>query len=66
MQYTQEPVYHKNPVDKRGSLVTVDWGVDLPKIIFKSSGMKTRIISDRNISRGIDGKFLEVFLSTKN
>lgn len=66
MKFLAEPVYHKNPIDKRGSLVTADWGIDLPEIIYQSSKMKTRVISHRNIFNGIDGKFLEVFVSTKN
>lgn len=63
--HLEEPMYHGNPVSHDGSLVTRDWGRDFTDIIFKSSGLSTTIhlIRDRNL--GIDGKFLEVFVSRK-
>lgn len=28
IEYLEEPIYHGNPVDENGSLVTFDWGSD--------------------------------------
>ncbi len=60
-----EPVYHGNPVDKRGSLVTVDWGLDICDIIFKACGMTTTIYLCEDDSKGLKAEFLEVFISQK-
>ncbi len=57
--------YHGNPIDKDGSLVTVDWGLNLPEIIFQYSGMMTTVYVERDSYFGLDGDFLEVFISRK-
>ncbi|WP_084604778.1 methyltransferase domain-containing protein [Desulfonatronum thioautotrophicum] len=59
------PQYHGNPIDKNGSLVTVDWGIDLPQKIFQSSELHTTVFLERDIFYGLDGEFLEVFVSQK-
>jgi SAM-dependent methyltransferase len=65
--HTEEPQYHGNPVDRaKGSLVTFDWGLDFTDIIFKASGMTTIIYLQRDRSKGLDGKFLEIFVSRKS
>jgi SAM-dependent methyltransferase len=64
--HLEEPVYHGNPISKDGSLVTRDWGLDFTDIIFKTSGLSTTIYLIRDRSLGIDGKFLEVFVSRKS
>lgn len=63
--YLEEPMYHGNPIDEKGSLVTRDWGLDFPEMIFRNGGLFTtiHIIRDRHL--GIDGRFLEVFISRK-
>lgn len=63
--HLEEPMYHDNPVNAEGSLVTRDWGLDFTDIIFKSSGLYTTIHLIRDRTLGIDGKFLEVFVSRK-
>ncbi|MDI6896837.1 MAG: class I SAM-dependent methyltransferase [Methanocella conradii] len=65
IRYLLEPVYHGNPINSKGSLVTWDYGLDLPKLIFESSGLYTTIFCIRDRSLGIDGEFLEVFVSRK-
>lgn len=64
--YLEQPEYHRNPASKKGSLVTRDWGLDFPDIIFRNSGMITTIFLIRDRSLGIDGRFLEVFISKKS
>jgi SAM-dependent methyltransferase len=64
--YLSPAVYHGNPVDReKGSLVTFDWGLDFTDIIFKSSGLTTTIYRQRDRHKGIDGEFLEIFISRK-
>lgn len=64
--YLEEKVFHGNPVSDEGSLVTRDWGRDFADIIYKSSGLVTTIHLIRDRYLGIDGKFLEVFVSRKS
>lgn len=63
--HLKKPEFHRNPIDPRGSLVTVDWGKDLAQIIKDSSGLETEQYVIRDRTRGIDGEFLEVFVSRK-
>ncbi len=65
VQHLLEPVYHGNPIDRKGSLVTVDYGLDLPDLIFSSSGMTTTIYLQKDTRLGLDAEFLEVFISRK-
>lgn len=57
--------YHGNPVDSKGSLVTIDWGLDMPDVIFRLCGMTTTVSLERDRHYGLDGEFLEVFISRK-
>ena len=61
----EEPVYHGNPISEDGSLVTTDWGRDFCDIIFRSSRLYTVIYLEKNRQLGIDGEFLEIFISMK-
>ena len=65
VKFFQEPIYHSNPVDDAGSLVVTDWGDDIMDFIASVSGMETTVFSDKNTRFGIDGEFLEVFISRK-
>lgn len=59
------PQYHGNPISAEGSLVTVDYGRDIQDIIFAASGMSTIVHLERDRHFGLDGEFLEVFISRK-
>jgi SAM-dependent methyltransferase len=63
IQTIKEPVYHGNPIDSNGSLVTYDYGLDFSELIFKWSRMLTTIYVCRDRKLGIDGEFLEVCIS---
>ena len=58
-----EPMYHGNPVDKKGSLVVTDWGDDLLDFIHTNCGMTTGIFTFRDRSQGLEAEFLDVFVS---
>lgn len=59
------PVYHGNPVDSDGALVTVDWGFDICKHIFEASGLFTHIVHIDDISHGIRAEYIEVLVTVK-
>ena len=62
-------IYHGNPIDEKGALVTYDWGYDIAKIIEKASGMKVEIKefknSKTNYRLGLEADFLEVIVCKK-
>ena len=64
--YLQEPVYHGNPIDKDGSIVTYDWGLDFIDYVYKHSKMTTMVYLYKNRELGLDGEFLHVFISFKS
>jgi SAM-dependent methyltransferase len=66
IQTINDAIYHGNPVDCKGSLVTYDYGLDFSDLIFKWSGMVTTIHVCRDRQLGIDGEFLDVCISRKN
>lgn len=59
------PVYHGNPIDPDGSLVTVDWGYDIAGYDREHSGLDVIILNQRDRHYGIDGEYLEVVISRK-
>lgn len=60
-----DPIYHGNPLSADGALVTWDWGLDVAEVIRRHSGMATTIYLERDRAKGLDGEFLEVFVSRK-
>jgi len=65
IEYLETKEFHGNPVDTAGSLVTREWGLDLTDYIHQSSGMSTATYRTVDRQLGIDGEFLEVFVSRK-
>jgi SAM-dependent methyltransferase len=63
--YLHEPEYHGNPVDEKGSLVTMHWGYDIANFILETTGMPTSIITIDNIDLGIRAEFIEILISFK-
>ncbi len=60
-----EPVYHGNPLTSEGALVTRDWGRDFVDVVLAHGGLATTIYVERDRAKGLDGEFLEVFVSRK-
>lgn len=65
INYLREPEYHGNPVDSKGSLVTIHWGYDICDYILKHSGLYTTIVYIDDISLGIRAEYIEVLISKK-
>lgn len=63
--YHHVPEYHGNPVDAKGSLVTMHWGYDIASFIAEKTKMPTVIIAIDNIDLGIRAEYIEVMISVK-
>jgi len=63
--HLKEPMYHGNPVSSEGSLVTYDWGYDFVDYIYETAKMTTTILYTYDTRKGIEGEFIEVFVSRK-
>lgn len=63
VEYLAEKDFHANPVDPDGSLVVTEWGDDLPDFVRRHSGLDTTVHAIRSRWLGLDGEFLEVFVS---
>ncbi|MBB6732232.1 class I SAM-dependent methyltransferase [Cohnella sp. CBP 2801] len=64
LEHILEPIYHGNPIDQNGSLVTYDYGLDITK--FFSNAISTTIYLEKNRQLGLDGEFLHVLICRKN
>lgn len=65
IEFIEPPIYHGNPIDSSGSLVTYDWGLDFCDYIYKYSDMYTTIYLHKDRNLGLDAEFLHVFISRK-
>lgn len=63
--YYHEPEYHGNPVDPKGSLVTMHWGYDIASFVAEKANMPSVIIAVDNIDLGIRAEYIDVVVSTK-
>ncbi len=63
--FHHKPEYHGNPIDAKGSLVTMHWGYDITEFILASSGMFSTVIMIDNIDLGIRAEYIEVIISRK-
>ena len=59
------PEYHGNPLSSEGSLVTVNWGYDIARYIFESSGLFTEIVFIDSLELGIRAELIEVLITRK-
>jgi len=57
--------WHGNPVDAKGSPVTMHWGYDIIDYIKKHSGLETDIEYMYNLHYGIWAEYIEVLVSKK-
>jgi len=65
ISHLDSPVYHGNPIDDQGSLVTVDWGFDICRYIFEACGLFTHLVYIDDLSRGIRADLIEVLVTIK-
>jgi SAM-dependent methyltransferase len=60
LQHLEKPDYHGNPIDSSGSLVFMEWGMELPFLLPDWGKFPVTIHTIRDRSLGIDGEFREV------
>jgi SAM-dependent methyltransferase len=65
IRHVAEPAYHGNPIDDKGSLVTMDWGYDIVGFIRNESGLSTHMVTIDEIERGIRAEYIEVLVCLK-
>jgi SAM-dependent methyltransferase len=65
IDYIEEAIYHGNPIDAQGSLVTMDWGYDIVNYIFQNTGLFTYMLTIDDISKGIRAEYIEVLVTVK-
>jgi SAM-dependent methyltransferase len=65
INYLKEAAYHANPVGDGKSLVTWEYGDDFESLVFDWCGgpTTTSLVRDRKL--GLDGSYLEVFVTRK-
>ncbi|WNH11621.1 class I SAM-dependent methyltransferase [Thalassobellus suaedae] len=60
-----EPEWHGNPVDSKGSPVTMHWGYDIKDFIEKSTGAHCEIIYIDDLNYGIRAEYIEIVVARK-
>jgi SAM-dependent methyltransferase len=63
--FLNTPEYHGNPIDPKGSPVTMHWGFDIVEFIKDCSGLETTIEYIDDLNYGIRAEFIEVLVSVK-
>jgi len=65
LKFLQKPEYHGNPIDPKGSPVTMHWGYDIADFIKKHTGLETEIFYIDDLNYGIRAEFNEVLITRK-
>jgi SAM-dependent methyltransferase len=60
-----EPEYHGNPIGDGRALVTWDYGDDFETLLWRWCGYPTTTYVTRDRALGLDGEYLEVFVTRK-
>jgi SAM-dependent methyltransferase len=61
-----EPTYHGNPIDGKGSLVTMDWGYDITQFILDSAPFRSvTTIEIDDLWLGIRAQFIDILVCSK-
>jgi SAM-dependent methyltransferase len=63
--FLHEPDYHGNPIDPRGSPVTMHWGFDIVEHIREACGLDTVIEHPDDLGRGIRAEYIEILVTRK-
>ena len=65
IRYLTKAIYHGNPVDDNGALVTWDYGRDFPDLVARMCGLHPVLLRIESRYHGLDGEMMEVFLMRK-
>ncbi|TNJ45775.1 class I SAM-dependent methyltransferase [Tamlana fucoidanivorans] len=66
LEFLQEPDWHDNPIDKKGSPVTFHWGYDIKEYIEKHTDAECEIIYLDNLDLGIRAEYIEIIVAKKS
>lgn len=64
-EFLFEPEWHGNPIDKKGSPVTMHWGFDIVDFIAKHTGAACEIVYIDNLKYGIRAEYIEIVVQKK-
>ena len=64
-EFLFEPEWHGNPIDKKGSPVTMHWGYDIVDFIKKHTQADCRIEYIDNLNFGIRAEFIDIIIAKK-
>ena len=65
IEHRMKPVYHGDPVDPDGALMTMNWGYDIAASITSETGMPTVIVQIDDLDAGIRAELIDVVASFK-
>jgi SAM-dependent methyltransferase len=65
IRFLGTPEIHGNPVDEKGSPVTMHWGFDIVDFIRTATKMDTEIEDIYDLNFGLSARYLEIFVSKK-
>jgi len=63
--FLNKPEWHGNPVDKKGSPVTMHWGFDIVDFIEKHTAADCKIIYIDDLNHGIRAEYIEIIVAKK-
>ncbi len=63
--FLKEPEYHDNPVNSKGSPVTMHWGYDIVDLIKEESGLESTVEYINDLHYGVRAEYIEVIVSQK-
>lgn len=64
-EFLFEPEWHGNPINKKGSPVTMHWGFDIVDFIKEHTGAECWIEYINNLEYGIRAEYIEIIVSKK-
>ncbi|WP_308992661.1 class I SAM-dependent methyltransferase [Mariniflexile litorale] len=64
-EFLFEPEWHGNPVDSKGSPVTMHWGYDIVDFITKHTNAECEIVYIDDLNYGIRAEYIEVVVQKK-
>lgn len=64
-EFLFSPEWHGNPLNKKGSPVTMHWGYDIVQIIEKETGAECHIEHLDDLYHGIRAEFIEIIVAKK-
>lgn len=65
IEHILEPMFHGDPINSEGTLVTIDWGYDIVEHLAWPSGMLVTILNLKDHENGIIGPALDVVIMKK-